>query len=119
MTNFDLIFDNAGGVTLQTADYCHHFNGREKELAQILSDIFDGANPGDWEGNEPEYRMEYDAEVERNGGYKWMTYEEVADVVGRMTEEEREDWLEGVNGLTQKEVFQELFKLRDNAYAQQ
>lgn len=119
MTNFDLIFDNGGGITLQTTEFCHHFNGLEKEAAECVSELLDGSWPDGWEGNEPEHRMEYDHEMERNGGYNWLTSNDVMEVVGGLDKEEREDFLESISGAAEQVFFEYLFALRDKRALQQ
>lgn len=120
MTNFDLIFDNAGGITLQTADYCHHFYGREADAAECVSNLLEpGEMPECWDGNEPEHRIEYDYEVERNGGYRWITCNDVLEAVGQLLVEDREEWLEKLGGYAEREFFKALFQRRDKAHMQQ
>jgi len=119
MTNFDLIFDNGGGITLQTANYCHHFSGREVEVAQSVSDIIDGAPIDYWEGNEPDCRTEYDADTERNGGYHWVTDNDVLDAVAVMSAEDREDFLDSISGYAEKVFFETLFEIRARLALQQ
>lgn len=123
MKNFDLIFDNGGGITLQTDDYCHHFNGRECEAAEAVGDLLAPGDPDSktwgWEGNEPEHRVTYDAETEGNGGYRWVTDNDVYEAVGQIPEEDREDFLDDRPGAAEREFFEHLFAIRDHLAQQQ
>lgn len=119
MTNFDLIFDNGGGITLQTADYCHHFVGDEKDVAQHISNILSGEDPSYWDGNEPDCRVDYDYDTERNGGYHWVSDNDVLDAVGQMPVEDREKFLGRISGYAEREFFEALFDIRDRLALQQ
>jgi len=81
IVTFDLVFDNGGGILLQTADYCHFYNGREDEAAEAVALLLQGETPDTWDGNEPEHRLEYDHDTERNGGYRWHILEDVTSVL--------------------------------------
>lgn len=120
MANFDLVFDNGGGITLQTPDYCHQFHGNEKQAAECVSDLLEsGAMPEYWEGDEPEHRVEYSSEDERNGRYRWISDNDVMEAVGQLPTEDREEWLEKISGQTERAFFKKLFELRDKAALQQ
>lgn len=76
--NIDVIFDNGGGITIQTTTYAHYY----QDPAQAAEDyklIISGADTGDWEGNEIDNRMEYDAEQVRNGGYLWLNPNDIKE----------------------------------------
>lgn len=119
MTSFDLIFDNGGSITLQTENYCHVYQDA-KQAARDVSDIMEpGTEPGNWEGNEPECRFEYDSETEKNGGYVWVTDNDIFAAVGEIQKEERENFLESISGKAQQDFMEVLFDLRDNAAQQQ
>jgi len=77
--NFDLIFDNGGGITIQTSDYAHTYDSA-KQAAEDMHAILDGADPAKdgWAGNELDNGVEpmsYEPDVERNGGYRWYMNE--------------------------------------------
>jgi len=78
--SFDLIFDNGGGITIQTSDYAHTYDS-PRQAAEDMRAIMDGADPerDGWEGNELYNEdielMEYEPDVERNGGYRWYMNE--------------------------------------------
>lgn len=57
MTNLRILFDNGGGITVMTADYCHFYD-RPDWAADDVRAILGGADPADWDGNEPEFRRE-------------------------------------------------------------
>lgn len=69
-TNFAVIFDNGGGTTLQTAKFVHHY-AEGCDCAREVRRLIAGENTDGWEGNEPEARLTYDYDAERNGGYCW------------------------------------------------
>jgi len=64
-----LIFDNGGGLTLQTAGYAHRYD----DMAQAASDynqIDRGQSPLDWDGNDADAAALAPTWDEvRNGGY--------------------------------------------------
>lgn len=68
MNAFEIFFHNNGSATFQTEGYTHRYD----DMGQLADDFTtyqqDGHTDG-WEGNEEEYREEYDSETERNGGY--------------------------------------------------
>ena len=80
MKSFELIFGNGGGVTLQTEEYCHFYDYPER-AAEDVKDLIEGSDTEDWEGNEEEARMEYDYDVECNGGYRWLSQYDVAEIL--------------------------------------
>lgn len=61
MTKFKMLFDNGGGILLLTDSYCHSYD-RPTWAADDAAKLLDGANPEDWDGNEPEYRRERHSE---------------------------------------------------------
>ena len=111
MLDFEVIFDNGGGITVQTDDYCHHFLGREREAAEMVRELFrPGATTGGWDGNEPEHRLEYDFDVERNGGNKWVCSADLRAVIETLPTDKRADWLENLSGDSEREFFSALFE---------
>jgi len=58
---FELLFDNGGGITLITPDYCHSYD-RPDWAASDVAALLNGADPCDWDGNEPEFRRDRHAE---------------------------------------------------------
>jgi len=54
---FELLFDNGGGITLITPDYCHSYDRPDWAAADVVG-ILDGANTSNWDGNEPEFRRD-------------------------------------------------------------
>lgn|SRR5690554_1546660 len=121
MTNFDLIFDNAGGVQLQTDDgYTHHFDsGRIVELAGTVSDLLDGAEAAYWDGNEEQIRQEYSPALEAGGAYNWLSSPSVIEAVSSLEGDQRKDWIDRIGGWAEREFFTALFQLRDRKALQQ
>jgi hypothetical protein len=79
-TKFNVIFDNGGGTTLQTAKFCHCYDS-PTQAARDVKTLLDGGDTSDWDGNEPEGRMTYDYNTERNGGYLWQNENDVKAIV--------------------------------------
>jgi hypothetical protein len=79
-TDFDVIFDNGGNTILQTAHFCHMYDYGSR-AAEDVKVLLDGGNTSDWEGNQPECRVEYDLDVARNGGYCWHTQDRVRKII--------------------------------------
>lgn len=77
-----VIFDNAGGITLQLGDnYAHYYSGYDGYIKQAAQDyinyVRDG-NTDDWEGHEPEsLQLDPDYDDIRNGGYKVMDEDDI------------------------------------------
>ena len=72
MQDFEIFFLNNGSAVFQTPNYCHAYDN----MAQMANDFAEyqkSANTEAWEGNEPEFRVVWDAEQERNGGYLCVT----------------------------------------------
>ena len=72
--NYEIIFDNGGGATFQTSDYCHHYSDM-KQLATDVASFLESDDTSDWEGNEPGHFVsdeDYRVAAE-NGGLKCVT----------------------------------------------
>jgi hypothetical protein len=61
MLTLQLLFDNGGGITLITPDYCHAYD-RPDWAAESVAALLNGADPSGWDGNEPEFRRDRHAE---------------------------------------------------------
>jgi hypothetical protein len=59
--SFDLIFDNAGGILLQTAgnQYVHHYDD-PAQAAEDVKAVLAGEDTAGWDGNEPECAQDTD-----------------------------------------------------------
>jgi hypothetical protein len=79
---FNVIFDNGGGVTLQVGKrgFVHNYDN-PKQAAEDVKVLLETSDTSDWEGNEPECRMDYDFEMERNGGYRWHNQDDVKTIL--------------------------------------
>ena len=79
--DFDVIFDNGGGTTLQTKEHggVHIHYTDATQAAEDVRSLLDGDTTDGWEGNEPENMIAYDVNEVRNGGYKWFTREEIEE----------------------------------------
>lgn len=76
VNNLEVIIDNGGGLTVQCDEFVHAYDGQSNEAiakhaAEDVTALLRGDDdPGDWEGNEPECRIEYTYDDIRNGGYE-------------------------------------------------
>lgn len=114
MLDFEVIFDNAGGITVQTENYCHHFLGREKAAAKMVSELLrPEATTEGWDGNEPEHRLQYDFDVERLGGCKWVCSADLRTVIDTLPADNRAAWIENISGQAERLFCAELFTLLD------
>lgn len=80
---FSVIFDNGGGITLQTDDgFAHYYNDAD-QAATDVSELLNSADTSGWDGNEIEEigTAEYDYDTERNGGYRWFDRNDVASAI--------------------------------------
>ncbi len=73
MANFEIIFDNGGGATLQVngTEYVHNYDDMQ-QLADDVRDLVSGADVSDWDGNEPECYISDEKywKHQPNGGYR-------------------------------------------------
>lgn len=72
MQAFELFFLNNGSAVFQTENFCHCYD----DMGQLAGDFAEYQKTGTtdgWEGDEPEFRVAYDSETERNGGYLCVT----------------------------------------------
>jgi hypothetical protein len=83
---FVVVFDNGGGTTLQVGKrgFVHHYDD-PVQAARDVKTLLDGATTTDWDGHEPLHRIEYNYDVERNGGYHWHDRSHVKQVLARGT----------------------------------
>lgn len=66
-TDLEVIFDNAGGVTVRCAEYAHHYGaGCADQAAEDFSRLMAGEDPFWWDENEDEARG-YGGDVELSG----------------------------------------------------
>lgn len=79
---FYVIFDNGGGTTLQVGKrgFVHHYDYPDQAARDVKVLLETGTTYG-WEGHEPEGRMEYDFDMERNGGYQWHSEADIKKAI--------------------------------------
>jgi hypothetical protein len=71
MKNLELVFDNGGSLTIQRDDYVHSYDGgdyfvqaaEDYKLLLVTDDV------SDWDGNNPDDRVEPTDDQLHNGGY--------------------------------------------------
>lgn len=73
MSTLNIYTDNAGGITLQTRNYCHHYQD-PKQAADDALKIVRRVSTAHWEGNEPEHR------VTDSTGYRHVTASNLGDL---------------------------------------
>lgn len=54
----DIIFDNAGGIVLQTDSYCHFYDTNATQAAEDVYMLLDGESTAGWDNNQPEFRID-------------------------------------------------------------
>ena len=72
MHPFEIFFLNNGSAVFQTEAFCHVYD----DMAQMAQDFTVYQKDGqtsDWDGNEPEFRVNYDIQKEKFGGYLCIT----------------------------------------------
>lgn len=105
---FDVIFDNGGGISLQTNRYYHYY----QDPAQAADDVKlllsgECVNPaGEWEGNAPDERQEYDYEQERNGGCEWQSKKVIRENIKKYKADKT--LLEEISGFSETEFYEAL-----------
>lgn len=70
--SIEIIFDNAGGITIQTGDFVHCYDDASAAARDVRA-LMSGSDPGDWDGNEPDCRLDPTDDEVRNGGYRVLT----------------------------------------------
>lgn len=85
-TNLEVILDNGGGLTVQCDGYTHAYDDASYEAmathaATDVRALLDGADPSDWDGNEPENRIDYDSNQLRNGGYRILDENDLRQIM--------------------------------------
>lgn len=79
MSKIEIVFDNGGGVTLQTSDgYSHHYQDMQQAATDAMAFVDNGSTDG-WDGNEPDARVEPTADEISNGGYRVYDQDDVRD----------------------------------------
>jgi hypothetical protein len=80
MTDFNVIFDNGGGITIQTENWNHNYSDAA-QAGTDAKDLLAGTDPSDWEGNDPyAAKMTCTYEDVRNGGAREMDDTEIAAI---------------------------------------
>ena len=83
MTDFTVIFDNGGSITLQTEQWNHTY-ADAAQAGRDAKDLLAGEDPSDWDGDDPTAaRMTCTDEDVRNGGARKMEEIDVAEIVAR------------------------------------
>ena len=65
----NIIFDSAGGIVLQTTDYCHFYNTDAAQAAEDAYKILDGESTEGWDNNQPEFRVDLNEFRATDGRY--------------------------------------------------
>jgi len=72
MQAFEIFFHNNGSATFQTAEFVHCYDDMDQMAADFVEYQKTGNTSG-WEGDEPEFREDYDSASENNGSYFCVT----------------------------------------------
>ena len=67
--DLQIILDNGGGITVQCAAFTHSYDNAA-QAADDVRELLAGADPSDWDGNEPSAAIAFTADDVRNGGYR-------------------------------------------------
>jgi hypothetical protein len=65
----EVIFDNGGGITVQSPAFTHYYDNAA-QAAEDVRQLLAGADPSDWEGNDPQAAIAYTEDDWRNGGLR-------------------------------------------------
>lgn len=79
MNPFEVIFDNAGGITIQGEGFAVAYEAHDDVVDAAADDakaLLDGADPSDWEGNN---------EANRETNTQWCKVYDDADLQSEMT----------------------------------
>lgn len=74
LSSVEILFDNGGGVTLQTASYAHLYD-EATDAARDYMVLVSGGNTADWEGNDPY------AEITQYSGYQFYDHEGIQAII--------------------------------------
>lgn len=119
MTDFELVFDNGGGILLQAENYCHDYynNSHAKcskpvcncmqQLVEDIKALTEGIDPSEWQGNESEFRIEYDSQKENNGEYRWLYSADIINIINtvKTIEQRKEFFSNNVWGTAMREFW--------------
>lgn len=89
--SLEVIIDNGGGLTVQCDNFVHAYDGSSneavaKQAADDVAALLRGEDPSDWDGNEPECRINYTHDQIRNGGYEVLDIGDLRVIVEADTE---------------------------------
>ena len=93
LRNFEIIFDNCGGIQLQGYKWlCTYHGGQETCAANDAFQIMRGASPiaDGWDLNPAEYRLDPTYEQIRNGAYRVWVMDNLRDALAWPADEIRE-----------------------------
>ncbi len=74
LASVEILFDNGGGITLQTEGYAHYYDD-PAQAAHDYKVIADGGDTSDWDGNDG------DAEVTNYSGYRFYDHAEISAII--------------------------------------
>ena len=75
--DFLLVFDNGGGLAMQIGEYKHHYSDMRQAVEDLITAVEDDFDATAWEGNEEDLVVEEDYEMERNGGIKVISRDDL------------------------------------------
>ena len=79
MSKLQIVFDNGGGVTLQTSDgYAHYYQDMRLAAVDAMAFADSGSTDG-WDGNDPDALINHTHDQINNGGYRVYDQDDVRD----------------------------------------
>lgn len=118
--NFKVIFHAAGGVTLQTDKYVHHFKGWVKDnpyytatytVSKRIAKLLRGGTSNHWEDNEPDKRIHnIGTSIWRDDHYN---QDKVVEIVSEQNFNRRLTIIRRMSLYIEAEVFKTLWKMID------
>jgi hypothetical protein len=79
----NVVFDNGGGTTIMAdvngKSYTRYYNDPEIAAQDYAEMLKSDCDFDDWDGNDPDAAIEYDNDMERNGGYRWADHDDIAE----------------------------------------
>lgn len=99
MNKFDIIFDNGGGITLQTDDdFTSYYNTHVNAAADVLQ-LLNGKDTSSWDGNDPSIRTTFDLQTSESGGYNWLNQDDVKSII------DNPSLIDDINGYAELDFF--------------
>jgi len=87
-----VMFDNGGGINVKYGNYKHYYNDGAQAGIDYYTYLQDGETDS-WDGNDEDIEIDEYCGIDRNGGYKVVDEDDIADMVEEcMEESDINDW---------------------------